>query len=255
MTVRHVDVETPGPEPRTNAYAVGTDDALLVDPGGRSPELDALVDDAGVGHVAVTHHHPDHLAAVAHYADASDATVWARAGRADDFQAAAGVGPDRTFRPGDVLPAGDGRVTVVDAPGHAPEHVAFRTGDEALVGDLAVAEGSVAVAAPEGDLRAYLTSLRRLALADLDRLRPGHGPPVDDPRGTCHRLLAHRRDRERRVERAVRGGARTVDEIVDAAYEKDVAGVRDLARATVRAHLEKLAVERRLSWDGERATP
>jgi len=42
---------------------------------------------------------------------------------------------------------------------------------------------------------------------------------------------------------------------VDAAYEKDVSDVRDLARATVRAHLEKLAVEGHVRWDGERARP
>ncbi len=54
---------------------------------------------------------------------------------------------------------------------------------------------------------------------------------------------------------AVIDGAETIGELLDEAYEKDLAGVRDLARATVRAHLGKLAVEGRVAWDGERATP
>jgi hypothetical protein len=47
----------------------------------------------------------------------------------------------------------------------------------------------------------------------------------------------------------VDAGARTLDDVVDGAYDKDVSDVRGLARATVRAHLEKLAVERRVRWD------
>ncbi|NHN47472.1 MBL fold metallo-hydrolase [Halostella sp. JP-L12] len=235
----------------TNAYVVGTDGALLIDPAGVTDELDAVVSERSVAHVAVTHAHPDHVGGVAAYADDLDATVWCRAGRADRFERATGIAPDATFREGTAIPAVGG-VTVIDAPGHAPDHVAFRVGDAALVGDLAVAEGSVAVTAPDGDMRAYFTSLRRLRAAGVARLFPGHGPPIENPRETIARLLSHRRDRERRVAAAVREGARTVDEVLDAAYDKDLAGVRDLAARTVEAHLDKLAVEGRVLRDGDR---
>ncbi|WP_135820348.1 MBL fold metallo-hydrolase [Halostella litorea] len=238
----------------TNAYLVGRDAALLVDPAARTDDLDAAIEARDVAHVAVTHAHPDHIGGVAEYAARCDATVWCRAGRAERFERATGVAPDETFREGTVIPAAGG-VTVLDTPGHAPDHVAFVAGDDVLAGDLAVAEGSVAVAAPEGDLRGYLTALRRLYARDPARLLPGHGPVIDAVRETLARLLAHRTDRERKVRRAVADGARTVDEVVDAAYAKDLTGVRDLAAGTVRAHLEKLAVEGVVAWDGERATP
>ncbi|HMB49646.1 MAG TPA: MBL fold metallo-hydrolase, partial [Natronoarchaeum rubrum] len=45
------------------------------------------------------------------------------------------------------------------------------------------------------------------------------------------------------------------DAVVEAAYDKDLSGVRDLARRAVIAHLEKLAVEGAVEWDGERARP
>ncbi|PSP67858.1 MBL fold hydrolase [Halobacteriales archaeon QH_8_67_27] len=257
-----VAVETRAPSGQTSAYLLGSDPAMLVDPAARSDRLDALAADRDVGHVAVTHHHPDHVGAVAHYADRHDATVWARVGRADDFESATGVSPDRAFAEGTTVPAGRGVVRVVDTPGHAPEHVGFAAdegaGDAALVcGDLAVAEGSVVVAPPEGDMRVYLTSLRRVHAMGFERLLPAHGPTVEGSavRATATRLVAHRLERERRVREAVEAGAATAADVCDAAYDKDLTGVRDLAEATVRAHLEKLAVEGSVRWDGERARP
>ncbi|MEF8784323.1 MAG: MBL fold metallo-hydrolase [Haloarculaceae archaeon] len=256
MTPRRISVpaSTRAPGGTTNAYVFGSDDALLLDPATLTDDLRGAVVDQRTGHVAVTHHHPDHVGAVAEAARTFDLTVWARAGREREFAAATGIDPDRTFSPGETIPVADG-VPVVDTPGHAPEHVAFAVDGGLVSGDLAVAEGTVVVGAPEGDMRAYLTSLRRVYAHSPAHLFPGHGPVVDDPRATCSRLIAHRLQRERAVAGAVTAGAATPDDIVDTAYEKDVSAVRDLARATVVAHLEKLAVEGRVRWDGERASP
>jgi len=252
MNVERIDlaVDTRSPDGRVAAYVVGSGPTVLVDPGTHSDRLDALVDETGVEHVLCTHHHPDHTGGVAHYAES--ATVWARAGREDAFIRATGVNPDRTFREGTAVVEA---IEVMETPGHAPEHVALSTPAGTLSGDLAVAEGSVVVAAPEGDMRAYLSSLRRLYARDPGRLYPGHGPVIENPREAIERLLSHRLAREASVLAAVRSGARTVPDITDAAYEKDLTGVEDLARATVRAHLEKLAAESSVAWDGEHARP
>ncbi|UIP00912.1 MBL fold metallo-hydrolase [Halobaculum sp. CBA1158] len=251
-THAHVDrfsvpVDTRAPGGTTNAYVIGTGETLLVDPAARTDTLDTVVREKVADHVAVTHTHPDHVGAVADYAAETGATVWARRGYEDRFAAATGVEPDRTFAAGDRV----GPATVVDLPGHAPDGVGFETGVGVVCGDVAVAEGSVVVAAPEGDMRAYLTSLRRLHARDPSALFPGHGPRIGDPRATCARLIDHRLDRERRVLAAVEAGARDPDEVLDLAYEKDLSGVRDLARATVVAHAEKLAREGRIEWDPE----
>jgi glyoxylase-like metal-dependent hydrolase (beta-lactamase superfamily II) len=248
-----VEVPTRAPTGRTACYVLGGEDALLVDPAATDERIEAQLD--GVAHVAVTHHHPDHVGAVAEYAERADATVWCRYGRAEAFAAATGTEPDRTFREGTEIETGDGPVTVRDTPGHAPEHVAFEAGDSLVSGDLAVAEGSVVVGAPHGDMRAYVTSLRRVWAMHPHRLLPGHGPVVEDVRGTCRRLIDHRLDRERRVLAAVEVGNRDLEDVLEAAYEKDLSGVEDLACATVRAHLEKLHHEGRVRWGGERATP
>lgn len=242
-----VDAGVPGGT--TNAYLL---DGLLVDPAARTDALDAAVDaaDPPVAAVAVTHAHPDHAGAVAAYAASTGATVVARAGHADRFAEATGVAPDETVVPGETV--GDTAVRVVDTPGHAPDHVGFAAPSRASApsalccGDLAVGTGSVAVAAPDGDLDAYLASLRRVRDAGYDRLLPGHGPPISDPRATCDRLIERRLARERDVLAAVEAGATDVAAVVDAAYERDVSGVRDLARATVAAHVRKLVDEGRV---------
>lgn len=256
VVCRSVSVATRAPGGETNSYLVGTDPAILVDPAARTDELDRLVRERTVEHVLVTHTHPDHVGAVDAYAAETDATVWARYGRTDRFRDATGRDPDRTFTPGTTIRLGDERVEILDAPGHAPDHVALEAGRSGpvLCGDCAVREGSVVVGAPEGDMRAYVTTLRRLWAMNPPALHPGHGPEIDDPRATLERLLSHRAEREARVLEAVAAGAETLDEILDGAYDKDLTGVRDLARATVAAHLEKLDVESRVAWDGERAT-
>ncbi|WP_435069479.1 MBL fold metallo-hydrolase [Haloplanus sp. C73] len=248
--VRRVSVptDTSAPGGATNAYLLdGDDGVVLVDPAARTDALDTAVADRGVDHVTVTHAHPDHVGGVAHYAAETGATVWARRGREARFESATDVAPDRTFAEGECVSG----LSVLDTPGHAPDHVAFETPAGVVAGDLVMATGSVAVAAPEGDMRAYLVALRRLLARDPERLYPGHGPVVDDPRATLHRLYDHRLDRERQIQRAVRKGASSVDSVVDAAYDRDLSGVRALAAATVRAHLDKLAVEGRVRFDPE----
>lgn len=261
-----VPVPTLAPGGTTNAYLVGEERSLLVDPPAASEELDDAVDDGGVAHVAVTHTHPDHVGAVARYAERTGATVWARRGREGRFEHATGLLPDRTFVEGTPIPVDGGAATVLDVPGHAVDHVAFavpardgvrseradpggRPREAILCGDVAVAEGSVVVGAPEGDMRAYLTALRRLRARDPATLYPGHGRTIDDPRATLDRLVQHRLRRERRVLAAVGGGASDLDGVLDRAYDKDLSGVRDLARATVRAHVEKLARAGRFAWN------
>lgn len=250
-----IPVDTRAPTGATSAYLLSDSasdpdsETLLVDPAATDDELDAAVAAEGVDHVAVTHTHSDHVGAVDHYArsPSGDATVWGHADFVDEFRAATGVEPDRTFADGDRV----GPATVVETAGHASDHVAFAFADEhdrdhLLVGDLAVAEGSVVVGGDGADLNDYLDSLRRVRAREPHRLHPGHGPPIDDPAATVDRLIDHRLDREEKVLGAVDNGATDVDSVVDAAYEKDLTGVEDLARTTTVAHLEKLLADGRI---------
>ncbi|ADJ16227.1 MBL fold metallo-hydrolase [Halalkalicoccus jeotgali] len=244
MDLDRFSVPTPtrAPTGTTNAYRVGD---LLIDPATRTDALDAAAESAS--HVAVTHTHPDHVGAIAEYADSR--TVWVLSGHEARFEEATGVAPDATFSAGDRL-AG---LTVLETPGHAPDHVAFVIDGAIVCGDLAMAEGSTFVGGDGADMTRYLDSLRRLRDRDPRTLYPGHGEVIDAPARRIDWLIEHRLERERRVLRAIEAGNHGIETIREAAYEKDLAGVEDLATLTVEAHLEKLTAEGNIEWDGERA--
>ena len=250
-----VPTPTRAPGGRTNAYVIGHRPALLVDPGAQTPELDELVQTRGVEHLLVTHTHPDHVGGVSHYSDS--VTVWGHKDHTDRFREATGVTADDHFADGTRIDLGKSAVRVMATTGHAPDHVALVVGEDGPVccGDCAVLGASVVVGGPGADMAAYVRSLQRLHSLDPPRLYPGHGPAIDDPRAELDRLVRHRARREWKILCAVENGARTLEEILDEAYEKDLTGVADLARATIVAHLEKLDAEGHLGWDGERARP
>jgi glyoxylase-like metal-dependent hydrolase (beta-lactamase superfamily II) len=251
MTLERFDValvhaDNPGPFTLTgtNTWIVGRDPCWIVDPG---PALDQHVEHVlaeaarrgGAAGIALTHDHPDH------------------AGAAGAVRAGAGGVPVAAARWQDadvVLADGDafGPLQVVATPGHAIDHLAFVTGAICFTGDAVLAQSSVFVAPDPGALRGYLAALRRLRAMDLELLCTGHGPPVTDPAALLERYLAHRADRERRLLAALDDGLRTVDELLDRAWDDAPASLRLAAAATLMAHLDKLDEEGRLPTCVER---
>lgn len=242
-----IPVSTSAPGGATNAYVVSGKESYLVDPAAESEALTRLVGKYTIDHVVVTHTHADHIGGLSFYRDRTDACVWAHEAYVGRFRESTGVTPDATFREGTSL----GDATVMHTPGHSPDHVVYAFGDIGIAGDMAFEEGSVFVGGSDGDMRAYLTSLRRLLHQDFMDLYPGHGPVITGAEEAIERLIRHRIMREQSVLDAVRSGAETLTAIVSKAYEKDVSNVQTLAELSVRAHLEKLDVEKKVSWDGE----
>jgi glyoxylase-like metal-dependent hydrolase (beta-lactamase superfamily II) len=221
----------------TNTWIVGADPAWLVDPG---PALDehvtAIAEEAarrgGLGGIALTHDHPDHAAAVPEIRRRFPAAPVAAA-RGD---------ADRRLTDG----ARFGPFDVIATPGHAPDHLAFVVGTAALTGDAVLGEGSVFIAPDPGALAGYLDGLARLRRRNLTVLLPGHGPVVADPAAKIDEYVEHRLDRERRLLAALAGGARSVSEMLGAAWAEVPEVLRPAATVTLAAHLDKLAAEGRL---------
>jgi glyoxylase-like metal-dependent hydrolase (beta-lactamase superfamily II) len=245
LDIAQVTADNPSPFTLrgTNTWLVGRDPCWVVDPGPSLPaHLERVLADAhdrgGIGGIALTHDHADHSEAVA------------------ELRAAAGHPPVAAARhPADVrLADGDrfGPLTVVPAPGHAPDHVAFVSGRACFTGDAVLGEGSVFVAPDPGALRGYLAALRRLREMDLAVLCPGHGPLVLDPATKLDQYISHRLDRERRLEEALADGLRSADELLDRVWADAPAALRPAAGFTLAAHLDKLEEEGRLPSGVER---
>jgi glyoxylase-like metal-dependent hydrolase (beta-lactamase superfamily II) len=231
-----VRVRAPNPSPLTldgtNTYVVA---GWVVDPGpADDAHLDAVSDavsdslsDGASGGaspgIVVTHDHPDHAEGARALAE--------RVGGAPVVRPVEGqvVGPFRALA----------------TPGHSPDHVCLLLGRVLFTGDTVLGAGSVFIGPGEGSMAAYLASLRRLRELDLAVLCPGHGPFVWRPRAKLDEYLEHRLDRERRLVDALAAGARTREELLDAAWPDVPRQLRPAAGLTLDAHLEKLREEGR----------
>ena len=241
--MRVIRVLAPNPGVRelegTNTWIVGSSPAIVIDPG---PEIDAHLREvertAGrVGAIVLTHDHPDHAPGAPRLSAMTGAPV--RAARPAE-------GWER-LRDGSVIAAGDGSLTVVATPGHTADHVTFHaTASAALfTGDAVLGRGTSVIDPPEGDLLAYLQSLRRMRDLAPRTIYPGHGPAVLQAIAKLDEYLEHRATREAQILAALADGPRSPEEIVPEIYVGYPPEVLELAARSVLAHLLKLAVEGR----------
>ncbi len=240
----------------TNTYLVGapgSGQAVLVDPGPDDPTHLAAVGealaarDARCAAVLVTHHHGDHAEA---------AQPWgARFGAPVAAADAAVAGPGgRVLEPGEQLRLAGTVLGVVPTPGHTADHLAFRLESGAvLVGDHVLGRGTSVVTHPEGDVVAYLESLRRVHDLGPSALYCGHGPELtEDPGAVLGYYLAHRAYRESQLLAALVRGAGTVDALVADVYAEVPRTLWPAAAQSTRATLAKLAADGHVELDGER---
>jgi glyoxylase-like metal-dependent hydrolase (beta-lactamase superfamily II) len=229
--------------PGTNTYLVGIDDVAVIDPGPDEPShLDAIAACAAgrVRWILVTHTHPDHAPGAAGLRDRTGAEVLG-------FDARDGFEPDTVIAEGFRLESRDFALTAVHTPGHASNHLCYLLEEDQLLfsGDHVMQGSTVVIRPPDGDMLAYLDSLRRLLTMPIGAIAPGHGHVIDDPRSAVSAYLTHRAEREGEILAALAAGDRSIDEIVARVYAAVAPELHPVARHSVHAHLLKLAAEGR----------
>jgi len=252
-----VRTPTRPPATHTNCYLIHTSrEILVIDPGSpyedEQQALAACLDDLvaegrKVREIALTHVHPDHVGGVnaltAHFGGA----VPVAAHNITAESLAGSIRVDRLIEDGELIELkGSPRIELraMHTPGHARGHLCFyeeRTGS-LISGDNIVGLGSVLIDPPEGNMRAYLESLGRMAsLENLTVLFGGHGPAIGNPYAKIDEYLLHRLEREQNILEAVREGAATPQEIVRRVYTDVSPKALAMAERATLAHLEKLA--------------
>ncbi len=217
-----------------NTYLFIGRPAILVDAGVGHPEhvaaVERALDGAPLDVVLLTHNHKDHADGVPALVERWPQVRVYGAGR-------------EALQDGDIFENAGVRLSALFTPGHAPDHFCFvdtRAGD-IYCGDLARASGTIVIpASTGGNLRAYLDSLRRVRAMNPPRLFPAHGPVIDQPADVLDAYLAHRAQREVQVRAALAAGCETAEAIVARLYPGLSAALRNAARESVLAHLEKI---------------
>ncbi len=272
--IRRVTARNPSPMTftGTRSYLVGEGEVALIDPGPAGGEHHAAIRAAlepgeRIVHVLVTHTHVDHSPAAPAVAATTGAPVHAfgphGAGMSETMRrleaegAALGGGegadrdfaPDRTLGEAGTVAAGDWVLTALHTPGHLSNHLCFALGDTGIVftGDTVMGWATTLVSPPEGDMAAFMATLRRLAGRESDRFYlPGHGHPVTDPHGMLAWQIAHREERREQVLAGLEAGPANADALARAIYRDLDPALLGAARRNVLATLLWLMEEGRV---------
>ena len=224
--------------PGTNTYLVGRSNMVIIDPGPNLPQHIAAIAaalhtlNATAQAIIPTHAHQDHDGGTQRLAAQLDAPVLkfnAPLTHLDEIQV-------------DAL-----TLTMLHTPGHIHEHLCLWLATERLLfaGDLVAGAGTVLIIPPDGDMGAYLTSLREMQALKPAAILPGHGPVLEQADAVLRQYIAHRLAREQQVLAAYGNGYTTAGQIAAHVYA-DRPEALAIAKLQVEAHLQKLRREGRL---------
>lgn len=265
--IRRLVARNPGPftYTGTGTYIVGHGEVAVIDPGPLLEEhfqalLQAL-DGERVTHILITHTHLDHSPLAARLKAQSGAPTFAFGPHGSGKAGGAPVEEDgdRDFRPDHELRDGDpikGRgwtIECVYTPGHTSNHMSYALREERALftGDHVMGWSTTVVAPPDGDMGAYMASLRKLLARDDEILWPTHGPPVRDPRPFLRACIAHREAREAQIVRCLRDGIGRIPDMVAVMYADVDRRLHPAAARSVHAHLLHMVETGRAACDGE----
>lgn len=258
--VRRIMARNPGPFTFTGTatYIVGAGEVAVIDPG---PEDEAhlraileAVKGERISHILVTHTHRDHTGGLRALAEATGAMVVGcgphRAARAmaEEELNPLDASVDHDYRPdmemleNDAVSGPDWTLRALPTPGHTANHLAFAFEEENALfsGDHVMGWSTSIVAPPDGSMRDYIASLRKLLTRAETRYYPGHGREIDDPREYVAGLLAHREVREAQVLQCLAEGETAIPDMVRRIYPALPPALTTAAGLSVLAHLEDL---------------
>ena len=253
--VNIIPIPTPTlpPATHTNCVVVGEEELYVVDPSPADAEqqahlkkhLDQLLAQGGtIAAVLLTHSHEDHMGAAEFLRDTYGAPIWAHAAADVPFTI------DRELADGDVLTAKgnpEWRLRCLHTPGHAPDHLCYleESTRTLLCGDMMANPGTILVS-PEfgGDMTQYIESLEGLLDEDFVFTVPAHGLPTWGRTGKelVRELIAHRHEREAKIQAALDAGANSIKAVLEEAYDDTPREAWPLAEHQLKAHLIRMGL-------------
>jgi glyoxylase-like metal-dependent hydrolase (beta-lactamase superfamily II) len=247
----------------TNTYIVGTGTVAVIDPGpddGQHVEaVAAAVKGERVSHILVTHTHIDHSPGTRALKQLVGAPIvglqatpiedGARTVEAGDPDFA----PDVVLGDGDTFSGEDWTLEAVFTPGHMSNHHCFALAEENVLfsGDHVMGWNTTIVSPPDGNMKAYLDSLKRCIGREDAAYLPGHGPAIDDPKPFTRAYLTHRMMREGEIARCLEDGVGRIPDMVKRMYRHLSEQMHGAAARSVFAHLEHMVETGRVACDGK----
>jgi glyoxylase-like metal-dependent hydrolase (beta-lactamase superfamily II) len=248
----------------TGVYIVGESDVAVIDPGPLLPDhIEALkkaLKGKHVSHILVTHTHSDHSPAAQPLKEWSGAKTYAfgphgsghhEGGPRVEEGGDQSFVPDERVKDGDVLTGRGWSFECVHTPGHTSNHICFALREEKALftGDHIMGWSTTVVTPPDGNMREYMASVKKLIARGDKTLYPTHGSPIRDPKPFLEAYLEHRLDREKQILACIKDGLPTIPEMVARMYADVDKRLHPAAARSVLAHLIQLAEDGRVKAD------
>ena len=153
------------------------------------------------------------------------------------------VNPDVSLRGGETIETAFGPLEVIWTPGHSPGHVCLYSRGHRLLfsADTILEDITPNIAWIDGQdaLGDFLTSLRRLAEYDVDRVLPSHGMPFTGHRAWITETSAHHEDRCQLIASGMDGGGwHTAHSLIKAVWDREFSNFHyHFAVGEILAHL------------------
>jgi glyoxylase-like metal-dependent hydrolase (beta-lactamase superfamily II) len=131
----------------------------------------------------------------------------------------------------------------VHTPGHASNHLCYLLEEEKTLftGDHVMQASTVVINPPDGDMAAYIHSMRELLKEDIEWLAPGHGFLMAQPHKVMQGVIDHRHKREAKLKHTMRAlGPATLEQLLPEVYDDVDPRLLPVAARSLLAHLGKL---------------
>ena len=222
-------------------------------------DVDSLVkhwNDAGgrpVSAIVVTHRHIDHAGGARLLAEATGGPIAAAAEEKPHIEAFPGAVVGMTVADRELVDLGGATLEFVHTPGHTMGSVCVYYREERVLftGDTVLGSGTTTINPEQGEVAAYIESLRMLLGLDVRLICPGHGAVIEEPQAKMREAIARRLSRERDIVKLLSNGHRTLDQLFAALYADIDPGLYEVARRQIRSHLVKLESEGRVTIRAE----
>lgn len=241
------------PADRTNAFLIGDDQKLLVDPSPMNEdELRKFyysIKDFKIDKLMITHHHGDHHKYAVEIAKNLNIEIYLSE---DTFYRCRRVYSNNYFQDLEInfLKEGDiitqwlrEDVEVIEVPGHDKGQLALMPKSKKwfLAGDLFQGVGTVVVGGDEGDMATYFNTLRKVIDLDPACVIPSHGIALGGT-NILKKTLEHRKFREQQIFDMYEKGM-SVEQMLSKIYFDIPEKILKYARANIESHLEKIIQE------------
>ena len=233
----------------TNTYIIGNDDLTLVDPGPNIAEHSRnILDNFGkkISRIIVTHTHMDHSPLATPLAKELNVPLMGMIIEDHLEYQDLTFKPDVHLKDGDLIKTDEYVIETIHTPGHASNHICYllKDNNHLITGDHIMQGSTVVIAPPDGNMRDYLRSLKKLKNYNIEALAPGHGDYIYKPFEAVDWIINHRLNREKKVLEKVRAkDGIELDDLVKDVYDDVDPRLHRIAKASLEAHLIKLQAD------------